>query len=280
MEPSAVLVRPKTEVDNTGNEGTPAYIFKSRKRPGLKVSIITVTFNSGATVADTLESVRCQNYDNIEHIIVDGHSQDETMEIVRSFPHVKKWISEKDGGIYDAMNKGIQMATGDIIGILNSDDVYANSQVISKIAACFQKKSTETVYSDLNYVKAEDLEKVVRHWKSGDFKRENFYYGWMPPHPTFFVRREVYEKAGFFNLSLKSSADYELMLRILFKHQFGTTYLPEVLVKMRSGGASNSSFKNRILANQEDRKAWKLNQLHPYFFTLYLKPLRKIMQFF
>lgn len=254
---------------------------KSKENPVrlLRVSIITVAYNSAATIADTLDSVREQDYPNVEHIIVDGDSRDDTMNIIRKYPHVKKILSEKDAGLYDAMNKGISMATGDVIGFLNSDDVYANKEVISRIAACFQDEKTDTVYSDLVYVTGNNLQKVVRNWKSGMFKLNNFYYGWMPPHPTFFASRKVYEKAGKFNLALKCSADYELMLRILFKHGFRATYLPEVLVKMRAGGVSNSSFMNRIRANREDRKAWKINELHPYFFTLYLKPLRKILQF-
>jgi glycosyltransferase len=177
------------------------------------------------------------------------------------------------------MNKGLNMATGDVIGILNSDDVYADNTVISKVAACFANSEYETVYGDLAYVNHNNLQKVVRRWKSGIFKPSNFYFGWMPPHPTFFVLKEVYEKVGRFNLSLKSSADYEIMLRILFKYHFRAYYLPEVLVNMRAGGISNASLINRIKANYEDRKAWKLNQLHPYFFTLFLKPIRKIFQF-
>jgi len=245
----------------------------------MKISIITVTYNSAKTISDTLQSISSQDYADIEHIIVDGNSQDETLQLVREFTHVSKVISEKDDGIYHAMNKGITLATGDVIGILNSDDVYAQSDVLSKIANLFADINIKACYGDLQYVKASAIDKVVRSWKSGKFKPSYFYFGWMPPHPTFFVRKEVYEKVGLFNTSLKSAADYELMLRILFKNQFQAAYLPEILVKMRTGGVSNSSLVQRVLANRQDRLAWKINELKPYFFTLYLKPLRKIFQF-
>ncbi|MEI6946661.1 glycosyltransferase family 2 protein [Paraflavisolibacter sp. H34] len=244
-----------------------------------KISIVTVTYNSAATIADTLESVRTQSYGPIEHIIVDGGSSDDTLRIARSFPHIAKIISEKDNGIYDAMNKGLGLATGDIIGILNSDDVYSHKDVLKNVAHAFAHNHTDTLYGNLQYTDAKNFNKVLRDWNSGLFKKSLFKFGWMPPHPTFFVKRQVYQQVGGFNLNLKMSADYELMLRILFKYGFTTSYLPEVLVKMRTGGASNASLKNRLKANKEDRLAWKLNELRPYFFTLYLKPLRKIFQY-
>ncbi|HMH32728.1 MAG TPA: glycosyltransferase family 2 protein [Puia sp.] len=245
----------------------------------MKVSIITVTYNSETTIAQTLASVREQDHPFIEHIIVDGLSTDGTLKIVHNFAHVVKVISEKDEGIYDAMNKGIAAATGDVIGILNSDDVYVNSQVISTVAAAFEDGAVDSCYADLQYVQHDDMNKVVRTWKSGPFTRRSFYWGWMPPHPTFFVRKKVYEKIGLFNRQLKSAADYEMMLRILLKNGLSARYIPQVLVKMRTGGMSNASLLNRVRANREDRLAWKLNGLDPYFFTLYLKPLRKISQF-
>ncbi|MFI5154414.1 MAG: glycosyltransferase, partial [Chitinophagales bacterium] len=188
-------------------------------------------------------------------------------------------IHEEDSGIYDAMNKGIQAASGDVIGILNSDDIYANEKVLSRVAAVFADPGIDACYADLQYVHKEDQNKVVRVWKSGHFKSRSFYWGWMPPHPTFFVRRSVYEKVGLFNISLKSAADYEMMLRILVKYKLRAKYIPEVLVKMRMGGISNASILNRVRANKEDRLAWKINGLQPYFFTLYVKPFRKISQF-
>jgi len=245
----------------------------------MKISIITVSHNSAATIRDTLQCITSQEYNNIEHIIVDGKSTDNTAAIVAEFKHVDKFISEPDSGLYDAMNKGLKMATGDIIGILNSDDIYADSAVLSKIAGVFDKVNAPCVYGDLQYVHTDNINKIVRTWKAGKFIRENFLYGWMPPHPTFFARREVYDKVGNFNTDLKSAADYEMMLRILYKYAYAAAYIPSVLVKMRSGGISNASLRNRFRANREDAKAWKLINRRPHFFTLYLKPLRKIPQY-
>jgi glycosyltransferase involved in cell wall biosynthesis len=245
----------------------------------MKISVITATYNSSATVRGTLTCISEQDHPDIEHIIVDGGSTDTTLDIISDFPHVAKVISEKDQGIYDAMNKGIRMATGDVIGILNSDDVYTNPGVLSAVAGVFTDPGVVTCYADLQYVHPDNPERVIRTWKTGPFKKGNFYYGWMPPHPTFFVRKEVYEQAGLFNADLRSAADYELMLRFLLKMGMPAHYLPKVIVKMRAGGMSNASLSNRLRANQEDRLAWKLNGLKPYFFTLYLKPLRKIHQF-
>jgi len=245
----------------------------------MKISIITATYNSAATVGDTLTCISRQDHPDIEHIIVDGGSKDGTVDLASSFPHVAKLVSEKDGGIYDAMNKGIGLATGEIIGILNSDDVYTDTSVLSDVAAAFADPTVMTVYGDLQYVQPDDMNKIIRTWKTGNFKRSSFYFGWMPPHPTFFVRKEVYAKAGGFNISLRSAADYEFMLRTLLKMEMSTHYIPRVIVKMRAGGMSNVSLGNRLKANMEDRMAWKLNGLKPYFFTLYLKPLRKITQF-
>jgi glycosyltransferase involved in cell wall biosynthesis len=244
----------------------------------MTISIITATYNSSSTVKDTLGSVKNQTYREVEHLIIDGLSKDHTLDIVKAYPHVAKVVSEKDKGIYDAMNKGIRHATGDVIGILNSDDFYASPEVLARVAKAFEDPSVDAVYGDLVYVHHEDTSRIVRRWKSGNYTPRSFYFGWMPPHPTFFVRRKVYEEAGTFNLSLRSAADYEIMLRFLLKHQYRAAYIPEVLVKMRIGGMSNASLKNRLRANREDRKAWEINGLKPYFFTLYLKPLRKLNQ--
>ena len=245
----------------------------------MTISIITATHNSESTIEHTLESIRHQDFPSIEHIIVDSLSTDSTMNIVKGFDHVRKIICEKDNGIYDAMNKGISAASGEIIGILNSDDVYIDNQVLSMIGKVFENEQVEVCYADLQYVSPEDVNKVVRTWKSGPFSKRSFYWGWMPPHPTFFVRKSVYEKVGLFNTGLRSAADYEMMLRILVKYELTAHYIPQVIVKMRTGGVSNASILNRIAANQEDRLAWKVNGLQPYFFTLYIKPLRKISQF-
>jgi glycosyltransferase involved in cell wall biosynthesis len=245
----------------------------------MKISIITATYNSAATVRDTLACIASQQYPNIEHLIMDGGSKDNTLAIVKEFAHVAKVISEKDKGIYDAMNKGVQQATGDIIGILNSDDFYTGPLVLSKVATQFEDPSVEAVYGDLQYVKQDNIQVVTRTWKSGKYKKKLLYYGWMPPHPTFFVRRHIYEKCGLFNTELRSAADYELMLRVLLKYEARAQYIPEVLVKMRAGGMSNASLMNRFRANKEDARAWKINDLKPYFFTTWLKPLRKVLQF-
>jgi glycosyltransferase involved in cell wall biosynthesis len=245
----------------------------------MKISIITATYNSAATVRDTLTCIADQQYPHIEHLIVDGLSKDNTLDIVKEFPHVAKVISEKDKGIYDAMNKGVKLATGDIIGILNSDDFYTGPTILAKVAAAFEDPAVEAVYGDLQYVKQDNVQLITRTWRSGTFRKRSFYYGWMPPHPTFFVRRHIYEKCGLFNTTLRSAADYELMLRVLLKFDAPVQYIPEVLVKMRAGGMSNASLKNRFRANKEDAMAWKLNDLKPYFFTMWLKPLRKVLQF-
>jgi glycosyltransferase involved in cell wall biosynthesis len=246
----------------------------------MKVSIITVSFNSDKTIADTIQSVISQDYKDIEYIIIDGLSKDNTINIVKSFgDKISKFISENDKGLYDAMNKGIEMASGEVIGFLNSDDFYPNNQVISKIVKSF-KKETDGVYADLVYVAAQDKLKITRTWKSGNYVPGSFLKGWMPPHPTFFVRKSIYEKYGKFTDKLRSAADYELMLRFIHKHKINLSYLPEVIVHMRAGGTSNVSLKNRIKANREDKLAWKMNDLKPSTLTFIRKPLSKITQFF
>lgn len=246
----------------------------------MKLSIITSCYNSAATIRDTLESVARQDYSDIEHIIVDGGSEDDTLAIVSEFTHVAKVVSEKDRGIYDAMNKGIAIATGDIIGILNSDDFYTGPGVISDVVRQMEQSGADTLYADLDYVSSTDKTKVVRSWRAGSYAVRKFYYGWMPPHPTFFVRKYIYERYGTFNLSLRSAADYEIMLRFLVRYDVTTTYLNKTIVQMRAGGQSNASITNRLRANAEDRKAWQINKLRPYLFTTFLKPVRKIHQFF
>lgn len=246
----------------------------------MKVSIVTVVYNGSATIADAIRSVVAQSYPDIEYIVIDGASKDATLDIVRSFGNsVTRLVSEKDKGLYDAMNKGVGMATGDIIGILNADDFYLDGEVIAKVVRRFQDAACDGVYGDLLYVDPVDTDKIVRTWKSGQHYSNSFLYGWMPPHPTFFVKRTVYEKYGNFNLTLKSAADYEIMLRFIYKYKIKLAYLPEVIVKMRTGGTSNSSLKNRLRANGEDRMAWQINGLKPLFFTTWLKPIRKISQF-
>lgn len=247
----------------------------------MKVSIITVSYNSALTIVDTIKSVINQDYKDIEYIIIDGSSSDNTLALIEPFKNqISKIVSEPDKGIYDAMNKGLALATGDIIGILNSDDVYADHSVISDVVASMHRAKTDACYADLCYVEKNDLSKVVRYWQSGPYFKNNFMKGWMPPHPTFFLKKECYQKFGFFNLEFRTSADYEIMLRMLYKHGVSCTYLPRVIIQMRVGGQSNVSIKNRIKANREDRKAWAVNGLKPGVFTLFRKPLSKISQYF
>ena len=242
------------------------------------LSIITATYNAADTLVACLDSVRKQSID-VEHILIDGGSTDDTLAIADSYKeHIAKIVSGPDQGIYDAMNKGIGMATGDVIGILNADDYYPSNDVLSRVAEVFENSSIQASYGDLVYVEAEKPDKVVRYWKACECDAKKFYWGWMPPHPTFFVRASVYEQYGAFNLELGTAADYELMLRLLLKHQITVAYLPFVMVNMRTGGASNASVSNRLSANRNDRKAWQVNGLKPYPWTLYAKPLRKVGQ--
>ncbi|PSL30253.1 glycosyltransferase family 2 protein [Dyadobacter jiangsuensis] len=246
----------------------------------MKVSILTVVYNGAATIRHSIESVLGQDYPDIEYIIVDGNSKDGTQDIVRSYgDKIARFLSEPDAGIYDAMNKGIQLATGDVIGILNADDFYAYPSVVSEVAEALASSNADASYGDLEYIDANDATVVRRKWVSGAYKVGAFLNGWMPPHPTFFVKKEVYNTHGRFRLDLGSAADYELMLRFVHRENIKLAYLPKVLVKMRAGGVSNSTLKNRIAANQNDRLAWKINNLKPRFYTLWLKPLRKIIQF-
>ncbi|MFP5470305.1 MAG: glycosyltransferase family 2 protein [Bacteroidia bacterium] len=247
----------------------------------MKISIITVCYNSAKTIEDTIQSVLSQDYQNIEYIIVDGASKDDTLQIVKKYKDkISHIISELDKGIYDAMNKGIALATGDVIGILNSDDVLADSTILSSIANAFNDKTIDATYGNLVYVQTDNLNKITRTWKSKPYKEGDFLKGWMPPHPTFYAKKSCYGKLGTYNLQLTSAADYELMLRFIHKHKINIAYIPKTLVKMRVGGKSNITLKNRLKANQEDRQAWKINELKPHFYTLFFKPLSKLGQFF
>jgi len=216
---------------------------------------------------------------DLEHLLVDGGSGAETQKIIER--HRDKFsvvISEPDGGIYDAMNKGIQAAKGDVVGLLNADDFYPDTDVLGQVVKVFDDPEVQACYGDLKYVKRDDISKTVRYWKAGDFEASRFYHGWMPPHPAFFVRRTVYERHGLFNLELGSAADYEMMLRLLLKQGIRTAYIPKTLVHMRSGGISNATTANRLQANRMDRKAWEVNGLRPHPLTLWAKPIRKVGQ--
>lgn len=278
------MFKPKQMVDAMLNQylrliGAAATSFQDLpKKP--KVSIITVLLDNKKYIKDAIESVLSQDYENIEYLVIDGDSKDGSVEIIESYKDkIHVFISEKDEGVYDALNKGISKASGDIIGLLHSDDFFDHPRVISIIVERFLKEKVEAVYGDLRYIGNTGKNEIVRVWKAGAYKPNFFYKGWMPPHPTFYVRREVYQKFGSFNTQLKFAADYELMLRFILKHQITLSYIPEFLVKMRVGGASNRNLSNRIKANIEDRKAWKLVEIKPGFLTLVLKPLKKIFQY-
>jgi len=247
----------------------------------LKISIITVSFNSAKTIKETIESILIQDYNNIEYIIIDGGSSDETIDIVKSYSEkISYFISEKDNGIYDAMNKGIKAATGDIVGILNSDDFYPNSFVLSNVAKSFKKYNCDAVYGDLVYVNKKDTTQIKRYWQAGNYNTSKIKNGWMLPHPTFFVKKVMYDRHGLYNSDLKRAADYEMILKLLYKENISVHYIPMILVKMRTGGASNSTFLNRIRANKEDGLAWTKNQLNKPMFVRIKKPLQKAIQFF
>lgn len=213
----------------------------------MKISLITVTFNSSKTLRDTICSVLQQTYLDIEYILIDGMSNDETVDIIKEYePRFGKrmcWVSEKDNGLYDAMNKGFRMATGDVVGIINSDDLLAESTAIEKVMKTFtDHRQADAVYADLYYVAQTDTSKIIRHWISG--KQRPFKYGWHPAHPTFYVKREVYQKYGLFDLDFKFAADFELMLRLIEKEHIKLVYLPEPLVRMRLGGTTSKNFTN------------------------------------
>jgi glycosyltransferase involved in cell wall biosynthesis len=242
------------------------------------ISIVTATYDASKTLLHCLQSVGNQAVIP-EHIIIDGRSTDQTLKIAGEYiGHQLQITSEPDNGIYDAMNKGIQKITGDIVGILNADDFYASPYVLKKVAEVFKDKAVDVCYGDLCYVDYHDTAKVVRYWRADTYNYRKFYWGWMPPHPTFFVRKSVYERFGLFNVNLGSAADYELMLRFLVSQRLNAVYIPEVLVYMRTGGVSNVTVANRLRANKMDRMAWSVNGLRPYPWTLALKPLRKVGQ--
>jgi len=228
----------------------------------LKISIITVSYNNKDTIEDTILSVKGQDYDNVEYIVIDGASNDGTVEILKSHrENLSKMVSEPDEGIYYAMNKGIELASGDIIGFINADDVLASPQVLSNVARVLEDEKLDSCFSDLVYVKPDNLEKVVRFWQSSPFQAESFSDGWSPPHPTFYVKRRVYEEFGMFDLNYHMGNDIELMMRFLERYRISTRYVPQVWVKMRLGGVSNSSLQNIFTQNKEIVRSARCNRV-------------------
>ncbi len=246
----------------------------------MKVSIITVTFNSAKYLEGCIRSVIEQDYKNIEHIVIDGKSSDGTIAIIKKYEdHITQWISETDRGMYDAINKGIRLATGDILGILNSDDILAGPDVISAIVKSFEEQNVDTIFGDLEYVETNDTNKIYRVWKGKPYKRSRFNTGWMPAHPTFYIKRKLTETYGVYENHYYSAADYEFMSRYLFKHRLSSYYLPKLIVKMRRGGQSNSSIKKRLRANRRDYLAMKRNKIPFPFIVSIMKPLSKLHQY-
>ncbi|GAA0827788.1 glycosyltransferase family 2 protein [Marinomonas arenicola] len=245
----------------------------------MKVSIITATHNSEKTISDTLNSLEQQTYKDIDFIIIDGASKDNTINLIKKCSRVTTIISEPDLGIYDALNKGISAATGDIVGFLHSDDLFAYPDAVKDIVSTFVDSGCDAAYADLEYVSKDDKNKVIRLWKSGQYQRDKLKNGWMPPHPTFYMKRDLYSRFGLFDLSFKIAADYDSLLRYLWSNKVKMAYLPKIVIKMRVGGASNRSLKNIILKTKEDIEALKNNRIF-WPRALLIKNFSKIPQFF
>lgn len=245
----------------------------------LKISVITATYNREDTVQDALDSVSNQTYRAVEHVVIDGASTDGTLEILeRNRNRVAILVSERDDGIYDALNKGIGLASGEVVGFLHADDLFASDTVIGRIAAAFRDPTVDAVYGDLVYVSRTDTNRVIRRWRAGPFSQARLRWGWMPPHPTFYVRRSVYERLGRFDTCYHIAADYDCILRFLGRGGIVPAYIPEVLVKMRVGGASNRSLANIVRKSREDYRALRENQVGGMG-ALAWKNLSKIRQF-
>lgn len=248
----------------------------------MKVSLITVTYNSDKTLLDTINSVLAQTYENIEYIVVDGLSKDKTVDIIREyepqFAGRMKWICEKDSGLYDAMNKGIRMATGDVVGILNSDDFFTSNDVIEKVVAGFTK-DTDAVYGDIHFVNPDNLQRCVRYYSSKIFKRSLMKMGFIPAHPSFYCRKECFEKFGYYKTDYKIAADFDLLLRFIYVHQIRIKYLPVDMVTMRLGGASTDGWKSRLVMMNEHLRSFKENGVKTNRFWLSLRYFYKITEY-
>lgn len=246
----------------------------------MKISIITVVYNREETIGSSIASVKSQNFSNIEHIIIDGSSTDNTLKIINQITSAQdKVISEPDNGIYDALNKGFSHSTGDIIGLLHSDDYFASNDILGKVSNAFVNPLIDAVYGDLEYVSKKNINRIVRKWTAGKYKETEISFGWMPPHPTLFLRREVIERWGGFDTQYRISADYDSILRYFVKGKICVEYIPYTFVKMRTGGESNVSFKNLWIKLYEDYKIIKKNEVGGLL-TLTYKNLRKLNQFF
>ncbi len=246
----------------------------------MKISVVTVVYNAANTIADTLESVAAQSHKSVEHIVVDGDSNDETMAVVRRYREkLSHVVSEPDNGIYHAMNKGISMATGDVVGTLNADDMYMHNGVLARVARVFTDPDVDACYGDLIYVDRNKLDKIIRYWISREYRDGLFERGWLPAHPTFFVRREIYEKHGLFDLDYRIQSDFELTMRFLAVHKVKSVYIPEILVRMRMGGITNNSAMSFIKGNLESYRACKSHGLSisPLFFLT--KWMQRLPQF-
>jgi glycosyltransferase involved in cell wall biosynthesis len=245
----------------------------------IKVSIITVVYNNQSTIDYAIQSVLNQDYPNIEYIVVDGNSTDATVEKIQSYKeNITHFISEPDKGIYDAMNKGLNLASGDIIGILNSDDFYADNNIISSIVNEFQEKRVDLVFGDIVFVKPENLDKITRYYSSDNFHPRKFAWGWMPAHPSCFLKQEIYEKYGYFKTDYKIAADYEIMTRFMSKYNISYSYIPKVFVKMRTGGVSSANVKSNWILNEEIVRACRENGIKTNMPKVLLKYFTKIFQ--
>ena len=246
----------------------------------MKITVITATYNSGATLRDTLESVLRQNFRDFEHIVVDGGSKDNTLAIVREYEPCYggrlHWVSEPDKGIYDAMNKGIRMATGNVVGILNSDDFYTSNDVLECVAKTMAAPDVDAVYGDIHFVRDGDLSRCVRYYTSRPFHRSWMRFGFMPAHPSFYCRKTIYEKYGAFDLSYKVAADFENLLRLIFVHRIRTHYLHKDFVTMRTGGASTSGLHSHEQIMHDHLRALKQNGIYSNLFFLSLRYPYKI----
>ena len=247
----------------------------------MKITLITSTYNSAKTLVSTFESILRQNYEDYEYIIVDGSSKDGTVDIIREweprFNGRMRWISERDKGLYDALNKGIKMATGEVIGILNSDDFFTSDDILSTVAK--EIEDYDAIYGDVHFVKPDDLKKCVRYYSSAGFKPWKMRFGYMPAHPSFYARREVFEKYGFYSLDYKIAADYDMMVRLFCKHKIKGKYIKKDFVTMRTGGMSTNSISSRLTITHEDAKACRRNGIYSNFLLCSAKYFTKVFEF-